>query len=82
MSDIETRVKTVIATQLGVATQEVKNESSFINDLGADSLDTVELAVALGNELGVEISNDEAEELTTVQHVIDYAHAHERAAGK
>lgn len=55
MSDFEKRVKTIVAEQLGVAEAEVKNEASFVNDLGADSLDTVELVMALEDEFGIEI---------------------------
>lgn len=72
MSDIETRVKAIVVEQLGVDEAEVKNESSFIDDLGADSLDTVELVMALEEEFGTEIPDEEAEKITTVQLAIDY----------
>jgi len=72
MSDIEQRVKKIVADQLGTDAATVKNESSFIDDLGADSLDTVELVMALEEEFDTEIPDDEAEKITTVQQAIDY----------
>ncbi len=72
MSDIEERVKKIVIEQLGVKEGEVKNASSFIDDLGADSLDTVELVMALEEEFGCEIPDEEAEKITTVQQAIDY----------
>ncbi|HIO93117.1 MAG TPA: acyl carrier protein [Leucothrix mucor] len=72
MSDIETRVKNVVIEQLGVEESEVTNTSSFVDDLGADSLDTVELVMALEEEFGTEIPDEEAEKITTVQLAIDY----------
>lgn len=77
MSDIEQRVKAIVVEQLGVDPAEVKNESSFIEDLGADSLDTVELVMALEEEFGTEIPDEEAETITTVQKAIDYILAHQ-----
>ena len=72
----EQRVKKIVAEQLGVNESEVKTESSFVNDLGADSLDTVELVMALEEEFGVEIPDEDAEKITTVQQAIDYVNAH------
>lgn len=72
MSDIETRVKSVVVEQLGVEEAEVTNVASFVDDLGADSLDTVELVMALEEEFGTEIPDEEAEKITTVQLAIDY----------
>ena len=72
MSTIEEKVKAVTVEQLGVQLDEVKNESSFVDDLGADSLDTVELVMALEEEFDCEIPDEEAEKVTTVQSAIDY----------
>jgi acyl carrier protein len=77
MSNIEERVKKIVAEQLGVKEEEVKNESSFVEDLGADSLDTVELVMALEEEFETEIPDEEAEKITTVQAAIDYVTAHQ-----
>jgi acyl carrier protein len=76
MSNIEQRVKKIVAEQLGVNETEVKNESSFVNDLGADSLDTVELVMALEEEFECEIPDEDAEKITTVQQAIDYVNDH------
>lgn len=72
MSNIEERVKKIVAEQLGVKLEDVKNESSFVDDLGADSLDTVELVMALEEEFETEIPDEEAEKINTVQAAIDY----------
>ncbi|KUM04509.1 acyl carrier protein [Chromobacterium subtsugae] len=74
-NNIEQRVKKIVAEQLGVNEAEVKNESSFVDDLGADSLDTVELVMALEEEFECEIPDEEAEKITTVQHAVDYVNA-------
>ena len=76
MSDIEQRVKKIVAEQLGVDEAGVKLESSFVNDLGADSLDTVELVMALEEEFETEIPDEDAEKITTVQQAVDYINAH------
>lgn len=77
MSNIEERVKKIVAEQLGVKEDEVKNNSSFVEDLGADSLDTVELVMALEEEFETEIPDEEAEKITTVQAAVDYVKAHQ-----
>ncbi|HAB68183.1 MAG TPA: acyl carrier protein [Gammaproteobacteria bacterium] len=75
MSNIEERVKKIVCEQLGVKEEEVTTESSFVNDLGADSLDTVELVMALEEEFETEIPDEEAEKITTVQQAIAYIEA-------
>ena len=72
MSDVEARVKKIVAEQLGVSGEEVTDTASFVDDLGADSLDTVELVMALEEEFDVEIPDEEAEKITTVQQAKDY----------
>ena len=79
MENIEQRVKKIVAEQLGVNEADVKNESSFVNDLGADSLDTVELVMALEEEFETEIPDEEAEKITTVQQARDYIKSHLKA---
>ena len=70
--DVPAKVKQIIAEQLGVDEPEIKNDSSFIEDLGADSLDTVELVMAFEEEFGIEIPDEEAEKITSVQDAISY----------
>ena len=76
MSNIEQQVKKIVAEQLGVNEADVKTESSFQDDLGADSLDTVELVMALEESFGREIPDEDAEKITTVQQAIDFVTAH------
>lgn len=77
MSNVEERVKKIVVEQLGVKEDEVKNESSFVDDLGADSLDTVELVMALEEEFDCEIPDEEAEKINTVQEAINYINSHQ-----
>ena len=77
MSTIEERVKKIVAEQLCVKEEEVVNTASFVEDLGADSLDTVELVMALEEEFETEIPDEEAEKITTVQAAIDYVTSHQ-----
>jgi acyl carrier protein len=76
MSTVEERVKQIVVEQLGVKEEEVSGESSFVDDLGADSLDTVELVMALEEEFNCEIPDEEAEKITTVQQAVDHINAH------
>ena len=76
MSSVEERVKKIVVEQLGVKDEEVKEDASFVDDLGADSLDTVELVMALEEEFETEIPDEEAENITTVQQAVDYVNAH------
>ncbi|MCU7960595.1 MAG: acyl carrier protein [gamma proteobacterium symbiont of Bathyaustriella thionipta] len=76
MSNIEERVKKIVVEQLGVGEDEVTLEASFVDDLGADSLDTVELVMALEEEFETEIPDEEAEKITTVQLAVSYINAH------
>ena len=75
MSSVEDQVRGIIAEQLGLKAEEIKNDASFVDDLGADSLDTVELVMALEEEFETEIPDEEAEKITTVQQAIDYIRA-------
>ena len=76
MSTIEERVKKIVVEQLGVKEDEVTPNASFVDDLGADSLDTVELVMALEEEFECEIPDEDAEKITTVQQAVDYVKAH------
>ena len=76
MASIEKRVKEIVAEQLGVDEGQVTNEASFMDDLGADSLDTVELVMALEEEFEIEISDEDAEKIQTVQDAVDYITEH------
>lgn len=77
MSNIEERVKKIVAEQLGVK-EEIANDASFVDDLGADSLDTVELVMALEEEFECEIPDEEAEKITTMRMAIDYINANSK----
>ena len=79
MASVEEKVKHIIVEQLGVDEEEVKMEASFVDDLGADSLDVVELVMALEEEFGLEISDEDAEKLTTVKQAIVYIDGHVKA---
>jgi acyl carrier protein len=72
MSTVEQQVKAIVAEQLGVKAEQVTNAASFVDDLGADSLDTVELVMALEEEFEIEIPDEDAEKITTVQQAVDY----------
>ena len=76
MSSIEERVKKIVIEQLGVKEDEVTVNASFVDDLGADSLDTVELVMAFEEEFGIEIPDEEAEKITRVKEAVDYIEAH------
>ena len=76
MASVEEKVKRIIVDQLGVDEDEVKSESSFVDDLGADSLDVVELVMALEEEFGLEINDEDAEKISTVKQAIEYIEGH------
>jgi acyl carrier protein len=78
MSTIEERVKKIVVEQLGVKEEEVTVDASFIDDLGADSLDTVELVMALEEEFDCEIPDEEAEKITTVRMAVEYINANNK----
>lgn len=80
MSSIEDQVRGIIAEQLGAKADEIKDDASFVDDLGADSLDTVELVMALEEEFETEIPDEDAEKITTVQEAIDYVKASKEAS--
>jgi acyl carrier protein len=77
-TNIEAKVKSIIADQLGVGEDEIKLESSFIEDLGADSLDIVELVMAMEEEFEIEIPDEEAENIKTVGDAINYINTHKK----
>jgi len=79
MESVENRVKKIVAEQLGVNESEIKNESTFVDDLGADYLDTVELVMALEEEFETEIPDEEAEKIASVQQAIDYINSHSKS---
>ena len=76
MSDIGERVKKIVVEHLGVEPEKVTENASFIDDLGADSLDTVELVMAFEEEFGIEIPDEEAEKITRVKEAVDYIESH------
>ena len=78
MSEIGERVKKIVVEHLGVEPEKVVDGASFIDDLGADSLDTVELVMALEEEFECEIPDEDAEKITTVQQAIDYVNSHQK----
>lgn len=75
MSDIEIRIKKAVAEQLGVRAEDIKNEASFMDDLGADSLDLVELVMSFENDFNITIPDEDSNAITTVQSAIDYVSA-------
>ena len=79
MDSIEQRVKKIVAEQLGVNEADIKTESSFVDDLGADSLDTVELVMAFEEAFDIEIPDEDAEKIRTVQDAVDYIGKHAKA---
>jgi acyl carrier protein len=79
VNDVEERVKKIVVEQLGVDKEQVTHEASFVDDLGADSLDTVELVMALEEEFDIEIPDEAAEKITTIQQAIDYINNHKKA---
>ena len=79
MSSIEDRVKKIVVEQLGVKEDEVKPNASFVDDLGADSLDTVELVMAFEEEFGIEIPDEDAEKITRVKEAVEYIESHAKS---
>ena len=78
MSNVEERVRKIVVEQLGVKEEDATPSASFVDDLGADSLDTVELVMALEEEFETEIPDEEAEKITTIQQAVDYVLAHQK----
>ena len=78
MSSVAEKVKSIIAEQLSVDEEEVTNDASFVDDLGADSLDVVELVMAFEEEFGIEIPDEDAEKITRVKEAVDYIEAHSK----
>ncbi len=82
MSTIEARVKKIVIEQLGVEEEAITKDASFVDDLGADSLDTVELVMALEDEFETEIPDEDAEKITTIQQAVDYITSHSKESSK
>lgn len=82
LGSIEARVKKIVVEQLGVKEDEVTGDASFVDDLGADSLDTVELVMALEEEFETEIPDEDAEKITTIQQAVDYISSHMKEDSK
>ena len=80
MADVEQKVKDIIINELGVEPEKVTREASFVEDLGADSLDTVELVMAFEEEFGMEIPDEEAEKLQTVRDAVNYIQQHAQSS--
>jgi acyl carrier protein len=80
MADVEQKVKDIIINELGVEAEKVTPEASFVEDLGADSLDTVELVMAFEEEFGMEIPDEEAEKLQTVRDAVNYIQQHAQSS--
>ena len=78
MADVEQKVKDIIINELGVEPEKVTPEASFVEDLGADSLDTVELVMAFEEEFGIEIPDEDAEKITRVKEAIEYIESHSK----
>ena len=78
MSTVEQQVKAIVAEQLGVKAEQVVNDASFVDDLGADSLDTVELVMALEEEFEIEIPDEDAEKITRVKEAVEYIESHSK----
>ena len=78
MSTVEQQVKAIVAEQLGVKQEQVTNDASFVDDLGADSLDTVELVMAFEEEFGIEIPDEDAEKITRVKEAVEYIESHSK----
>ena len=79
MSTVEQQVKAIVAEQLGVKQEQVTNDASFVDDLGADSLDTVELVMAFEEEFGIEIPDEDAEKITRVKEAVEYIESHAKS---
>ena len=79
MASLEAKVKDIIAEELGVEKEKLTNDASFMEDLGADSLDTVELVMAFEEEFGIEIPDEDAEKITRVKEAVEYIESHAKS---